>query len=738
MMRINDQTQRDLWIASPCHDVYGTVCDSLFVVQIQLMSTSFKLGAWQILPDQNKLTLGTQDYFVEPLAMAVLVHFAENPNKVVSLEELIQHVWNGRIVGDHAIYRVINQIRKILSEDQDHAYITTIRKKGYQLVQPVQWDAVASPTPAVSPSPNAQPIPNQFDPSARPKRWFRLRNLLISLPTLVCVIWISSHYVSKTANYQSMRLFNYVTPFSVLIGQEKDAVYSPDGHFIAYSHRAKDEPFFKLYIQSIDGESPQQLTDAAGDDTSPSWSPDGQALVFVRQHEGRCQVMQLRVANALESVSKLIDCHVSGLLNEVIWGRDEHIYYTDALSAVDPYKIYRYSTKTSKREQLTNPESGKSKGDIHIALSNNNRLLAFTRDLNWGNTEVTLLNLDTQEVTPLFQLSGWRKALAWSPDDRFLYYIDTNDHIYAYSLEYQFHKQVLSNTDTLHAISAHPKEDKLAIMTGETGVDIWGRSLDGSAPNVPVIQSSEIDLYPEFANLSGDIAFMSLRSGQPQIWVRTQNGREYQLSKFGDGRLIPRLRWSPDDRFILATTDTEVYSIELDTKDYKTIWKGEQSSRIETASWAPDGQSVYFASDLDGDWQIYQKQLTNDDAPQKITDRGGYAPELNNRGEMLFYRYHEDGIWKMALASGMVTKLVDDSNIYAYDALYARGNGFYYLSINQESNHLHYFDLDTKEIQVLFPIDNPLLDYTISMDAQRVMFPKFLNEETEIKILGKR
>ncbi|GHA10443.1 hypothetical protein GCM10008090_20060 [Arenicella chitinivorans] len=670
---------------------------------------------------------------MEPLAMAVLVHFAENPNKVVSLEELIQHVWKGRIVGDHAIYRVINQIRKILGEDQNNAYITTIRKKGYQLVQPVQWQAAPDPG---SPAPTQTSI-DQAPLSPTRTNSTKFLSLLVALPLLVAAFWVGSYYLTKSASYRAMQAFNLIKPFSVLIGQEKDAAYSPDGHSIAYAHRAKGEPFFKLYVQSVDGESPRQLTRGSGDDTSPSWSPDGSSLVFVRHHEGQCQIMQMKTHDTNTTASPVVDCHASGLPNEVVWGQDEHIYYTDSLSAVDPYKIYKYSTKTSKREQLTNPESGKSKGDIHIALSNDNRRLAFSRDLNWGNTEVNVLDLHTSRITTLFNLNGWRKALAWSHDGEFLYYIDTNDDVYAYSLKHKFHKQVLGNTDTLHAISAHPLEDKLAIMTGETGVDIWGRTTDASDTDEPVIQSSEIDLYPELANQSDDVAFMSLRSGQPQIWIRSKQ-REYQLSKFTDGRLIPRLRWSPDDSAILATTDTEVYTFDVAKKTYQTIWQGSKPSRIETASWALDGKSIYFSSDLDGDWQIYQKQLGTDEPPVKITERGGYAPELTANGDMLFYKYHQNGIWKMNLADKSVEKLVNDTNIYAYDALYARGNGFYYLSIGKDTNTLTYVDLTTRDRQTLFPILNPLLDYTISADQKRVLFPKFLNEETEIKILEKR
>lgn len=428
------------------------------------------------------------------------------------------------------------------------------------------------------------------------------------------------------------------------------------------------------------GESPRQITTRAGNDFSPSWSPDNSELVFVRYSRGACHIMRINIENVNSSPEKILECTPSEMPNEVIWGNNDNIYFTDSFSDVDPYKIYKYSLKTSKKDQLTNPVNGKSKGDIHIALSNDEKYLAFTRDKNWSSTQVILLNLETNELTNLFDLSGWRKALAWSFDNQTLYYIDEEDNINAYSIEYDFHKKVLDNSETLHSISGHRTEDKLTIMTGETGIDIWGKHTGDNDQETAFIESSEIDLYPEFAHNSNDIAFVSLRSGQAQIWIKSSNGREYQLSLFNDNRVIQHIRWSPNDQFLLASTGTELYSIDIKTKEYTTIWQTKPNVRIEAANWSPDGNTVYFSSDIDGDWQIYKLALDTASKPIRITDKGGYSPELTKEAEMLYYKYHQDGIWKMQLDTKSESKLIDDSNVFAYDGLYAKNNGFFYIS----------------------------------------------------------
>ncbi|RBP51212.1 winged helix-turn-helix domain-containing protein [Arenicella xantha] len=700
------------------------------------MSMNVTIGAWHVTPDQNKLSLDAKDYFVEPLAMAVLVYFAQNPNKVISLDELVESVWKGRVVGDHAIYRIINQIRKILSADENASYITTIRKKGYQLNQSVTWiepnqTKETAPAKTTTSPPETETLVQQ--PASSNKLW-----MLVSLiPLIAFILWFGSKKWVETSSYNAMKPFNVVKPFSVLIGEEKDPSYSPDGKYISYSHHSKSGQNFKIFVQATSGESPVQVTFDAGEDFSPSWSPDSTALVFLRHLNGVCQIMRVQI-EPLAQPEKILDCNESGIPNEVIWGPKDNIYYTDSVSAVDPYKIYKYSLKTSKKEQLTNPASGKSKGDIHMALSNNGEQLAFARDLNWGSTQIKLLNLKSSKLTDLFKLAGWRKSLAWSFDDKHLYFVDENDNINAYSIKYDFRKKVLDNTHTLHSISGHKSEDKLAIMTGETGIDIWGSRLQGPRTETVYIESSEIDLFPEFANTSQDIAFMSLRSGQPQIWIKSPEGREYQLSHFNDDRMVQRIRWSPSDQYILGSSSNEIYVIDVPTQKYQLVWQSQASFRIEAANWSVDGRSIYFSSDMDGDWQIYRKEFGTDSEPVRVTDRGGYSPVLLDSGEMLYYKYHQNGIWKMQLDTKSETKLVEDTNVFANDALYARNNGFFYLSIQDDLNYLSFYDLGTGKSSTIQSIDNPLLDLSISSDASLILSPKVYKEETEIRVLEKQ
>ena len=98
---------------------------------------SFRIGEWRVSRAINQIERHGHALQLEPLAMDVLVHLATKPGEVVSIDELIARIWNGRAT-DGSVYRTINQLRRALEGDSEEArYIETIRKRGYRLIAEV-------------------------------------------------------------------------------------------------------------------------------------------------------------------------------------------------------------------------------------------------------------------------------------------------------------------------------------------------------------------------------------------------------------------------------------------------------------------------------------------------------------------------------------------------------------------------------------------------------------------------
>jgi DNA-binding winged helix-turn-helix (wHTH) protein/CheY-like chemotaxis protein len=99
--------------------------------------TVFRLGAWRVLRDQNRLEHGEDGRVerIEPKAMDVLCVLAGRAGETVSRDELLEAAWAGRLVVEGALSRVILALRTALGDDaRAPSYIETVPKRGYRLV----------------------------------------------------------------------------------------------------------------------------------------------------------------------------------------------------------------------------------------------------------------------------------------------------------------------------------------------------------------------------------------------------------------------------------------------------------------------------------------------------------------------------------------------------------------------------------------------------------------------------
>ena len=90
---------------------------------------SFEFGRFRILPQRREVLADGRPMELGGRAFDVLLVLIEANGAVVSKDELMSHVWPGRIVEDNNLHAQIKALRKALS---DHDVIRTIVGRGYQ------------------------------------------------------------------------------------------------------------------------------------------------------------------------------------------------------------------------------------------------------------------------------------------------------------------------------------------------------------------------------------------------------------------------------------------------------------------------------------------------------------------------------------------------------------------------------------------------------------------------------
>ncbi len=105
----------------------------------------FELGEWEVLPAKGILRCGDREVKPEPMVLKVLLALASRDGDLVTRDELIDDIWDGRPIGDEPINRCVALLRAHLGDkERPHQYIETLTRRGYRLSQEVRLNEPAS------------------------------------------------------------------------------------------------------------------------------------------------------------------------------------------------------------------------------------------------------------------------------------------------------------------------------------------------------------------------------------------------------------------------------------------------------------------------------------------------------------------------------------------------------------------------------------------------------------------
>ena len=105
------------------------------------------IGEWLLEPGAGRLSCAEQSVTLRPQLVELLLSLTRRAGSVVSKQELIEQVWNGRSISESALTRAITELRHALGDSiGEPRYIETIPKRGYRLL--------AATSPALAAEPN--------------------------------------------------------------------------------------------------------------------------------------------------------------------------------------------------------------------------------------------------------------------------------------------------------------------------------------------------------------------------------------------------------------------------------------------------------------------------------------------------------------------------------------------------------------------------------------------------------
>lgn len=663
----------------------------------------WQLGPYRFCDDKHLLWRAGHSELLEPKQAEVLAYFCRHPGRLISRDEFIAEVWQGQIVTDNAINRVIARLRKSLDDPaKGSAFIITLPKKGYRFIAPVSQltpgltAAANEPEPPTAISPSASGFAATQPQAAASKasqqisqerfgvNWQRSSWLAVPVLLVLLLWWLLSDApqfkqqqaaATLPASYQ-------LSPLTRESGEEQHAALSPDGRFLLYSNGAA------LMLKDLHTEHLQQLNSGSGRPGNGDWSADGLQYVFFAHSPGHCVLNIIRfarqhttlakseitplatVASTQTGLSQLgqpasVHSCTAGSYGNVRFLHDgQSIVFSQKppqsapLSqkqsqppASNSYQIYLKNLHSGKLQIPAQPAAvlaGNVEFDLHPTKA---QLLIASPDVQ-QQLSYYLLDLPSNQLEHLFNKDSWLCCPVWAHSGDAIWQTAASpaNRILQFGLDGTLQAHVFSASHDIRGLRRSHDGNSYLYTGWSSRREILALSLAATttatvalADAKRLIHSSVSESLPTLSTQQQWLAFVSERSGSREVWLyRLHDGTLRKLSQFASNDWIYDLQWSPDDQQLAVLLSNQIQLLDVNSGQTQPLALPAQ--QIRALSWVSP-HKLAFSLQQQQRWQLFHYDLNRQQLqPQPARWAYGYyagnsEPELLIDQQLQLYRH---------------------------------------------------------------------------------------------------
>jgi Tol biopolymer transport system component len=470
-----------------------------------------------------------------------------------------------------------------------------------------------------------------------------------------------AHFVLRRQGASSPRLVNPVA-VAASVGLESSPDWSPDGRTLAYMSNQDGD--FDVWMKLVDGgPAVNRTADHKGLDAQPRWSPDGRQVAFWSRREGGGVFVMSPLGGEARKVASAT--HPSWPYpHPPAWSPDSsELAYLVALGLPDYQRLAleRRNLRDGTTKQVELPGT-KGNMRLDVAWSPDGRWLAYVDGASYRTTSPTQLRLlrwSDGHATAITdgRWLDWRPS--WAPDSRALYFasnrggtmdvwrLRVNDDGTATAPER------LTTGLEVQAATLSSDGRRLAYVKGRSVGNVWRVPILAERPatwadaeQLTFDQAlvNQIDVTRDGQRL----VIKSDRSGADDLWIMPAKGGDPQLLPGGPPpRRAPD--WSPDDREIAFASPRGISIQPVAGGPARQLTNG------GLPRWSPDGRALAYAGPRPayGLWVVpaaggEARQVVDDPFAADVSD---WSPD----GEWLAFvseRSGESRIWRVRSTGG--------------------------------------------------------------------------------------
>ena len=680
----------------------------------------WKIAQLEFCEKQQYLIVAGSKVQIEPLLAEVLAYFCQHAGEVISRDRFIEQVWQGRIVTDNAVNRVIAKLRKLLADDSANpSYIVTLPKKGYRLIAPVTHVNTLSDT---------QISTQEFEPHSlsKPKVKSWLLWLLVGLMVLaMAFIWFFKP-VPKSVHIQALTQEG---------AEELSPAMSPDGRYLLYTIYS-DGGGLTLHLKDLTNQAKVELGSDNGWNGPAAWSDDSKSVVYLNTTETECRyiILQLDGMHLIDQ-QDIYHCPLGSFGKMIFSHETGKIIFAQRAEVNDPYMIYSLDLVSNSKQLLPQPTpllDGNSLFDLH---PKQNKLLISSPNQTLEETFYQV-DLESGVINTLFSLNDFVCCGIWSHDGKQVVMMSAppSNQLLSYALDGTNRQVLYSASHNIGAPTRASNGRDYLYSGSDYNRDIF--LMDSGQQNSQnlVIANSVDDRLPRLSADGKNLAYVSTTLGKQQIWLSDlhsymQQTKQKILSDFTTKEHFFALEWSPDGQNIAVSTLQKLYVVDVNSGGIQQV--AVPQAEIKSISFR-DTQTLVFSQKIRDRWTIYaydiktqQLQLSGDENWAFVQ----YAPQaddtlwVDQQGN-IFYGENRTALEELWSAVKQLN-LADNKLRKDHDKLY-------YLAVQGNVSELTVSSLKDNTSAVLTRFNSFINTVDFSVVDSKIVFTQAVNKQADI------
>src|ERR1022692_3702013 len=202
------------------------------------------------------------------------------------------------------------------------------------------------------------------------RRWL---SLPFSIAALL-ILMVAGVWLLRSRKKEEPPMPLVTVPLTSYPGNESSPSFSPDGTQVAFAWDGERQDNWDIYVKQIGVEPPYRLTNDPAVDYSPAWSPDGRLIAFLRDLSlGKTAIMLIPQRGGSERILAEVRSP-QGPYNAFLSWTPDSKWLVASTSAAGQHGggLQLYSTETGEERPLTNPPMEEI-GDTAPAVSPDGR-----------------------------------------------------------------------------------------------------------------------------------------------------------------------------------------------------------------------------------------------------------------------------------------------------------------------------------------------------------------------------